>query len=172
MSIDLDRVIRALRSQLEAFRALYRGVNAEEASWRPESGGWSLLEILGHIADEEREDFRRRIDYTLHRPDEEWPPIDPVAWVTERDYAGRELADVWADFEEQRKRSLAWLAELDNPDWAAQRTHPVAGPLRAGDLMASWEAHDLLHLRQISHRRHQYISANSGPYSSRYAGDW
>ena len=118
MTIDLDRVIRSLRSQLEAFRAIYRDVTDEESSWRPADGGWSLLEILGHLADEEREDFRQRIDFTLHRPDDDWPPIDPEGWVGERDYAGRSLSDTWKDFEAERERSLVWLAQLGDVDWS------------------------------------------------------
>ena len=144
----------------------------EEASWRPSDGEWSLIEILAHLADEEREDFRERIDITLNRPEEDWPPIDPSGWVTERHYSHRSLSETWASFEHERRRSIVWLAELGEPDWGVERIHPLAGPLRVGDLMLSWVAHDLLHLRQFAHRRHQYISAEWGGFSPEYAGEW
>ncbi|MEM7261837.1 MAG: DinB family protein, partial [Planctomycetota bacterium] len=140
MSIDLSRVVRAMRSHLEAFSALFAGVTPEEAQWRPEEGVWSLIEILGHLGDEERFDFRTRLEYTWNRPDDDWPPIDPDGWAVEKDYANYDLQEAWADFEMERERSLRWLSSLDDPDWEASRTHPIAGTIHAGDLVTAWEA--------------------------------
>ena len=46
------------------------------------------------------------------------------------------------------------------------------GKLTAGDLLASWAAHDLLHLRQLNELRYAYLIQVAAPYSVRYAGDW
>ena len=48
-----------------------------DARWRPEQGGWSILEIVAHLADEEIDDFRMRTELTLRDPELPWPPIDP-----------------------------------------------------------------------------------------------
>ena len=62
-------MIEAMISPLEAsgrsIAAAYEGLDEESARWRPGPARWSLLEILCHLLDEEREDFRRRIALLL-----------------------------------------------------------------------------------------------------------
>ncbi len=170
--IDLDAVRDRLERNREVFRALVAGVSDDEAARKPDLGRWSLREIVGHLADEERLDFRKRIDLLLHYPGEAWPPIDPEGWVTARKYNERPLADAFADFEAERLESLAWLAGLDGPDWEAVYHHPQGFDLRAGDLLASWLAHDALHLRQIVGLRFDAGGLLTAPYSTDYAGTW
>ncbi|MDX1577518.1 MAG: DinB family protein [Gemmatimonadota bacterium] len=155
----------------EALAVLARGVGADTARTRPGPGKWNLREIYAHLHDEEREDFRVRLDYTLHRPGREWPGIDPEGWVTERKYAERPLEESVEGFLRERRESLRWLESLSNVDWDATYEHP-RGPLRAGDLMAAWVAHDVLHLRQIAYTVHALLGQNVSPYTTRYAGDW
>jgi len=45
-------------------------------------------------------------------------------------------------------------------------------PLSAGDLLASWLAHDFLHLRQLTGLHWEYVSLLAKPYSTDYAGMW
>jgi hypothetical protein len=47
--------------------------------------------------------------------------------------------------------------------------HPGLGALRAGDLLAAWCAHDLLHLRQLANVRLALLEQDAAPYSLRYA---
>jgi len=66
---------------------------------------------------------------------------------------------------------LAWLRSLDSPDWEATYEAPW-GPITAGDLLASWVAHDLLHMRQLVELHWHYKEEQVEPYSTRYAGEW
>ena len=79
-------IIERMRANADVFDALTRGVSEEQARWKPASDQWSILEVVNHLADEEVEDFRHRLDLTLHRPGEPWPPIDPEVWARERQY--------------------------------------------------------------------------------------
>jgi hypothetical protein len=65
-------------------RALLSGITQEEACIKPNAGSWSILEVVCHLYDEEREDFREHLDFILYRQSEEWHRIDPEGWVTER----------------------------------------------------------------------------------------
>lgn len=167
---------QALIDRLEAGAAALAGVTAgvpdAEAGWRPEAGRWSLLEIACHLLDEEREDFRVRLDYTLHRPGESWPLIDPVGWVQAHRYAERALGETMAAFADERRRSLSWLRGLSRPDWDAAYHHPKFGAVRAGDLLASWCAHDVLHLRQVAHWHWRRLHEQAPPFGTGYAGQW
>lgn len=171
MSMRLDVVRRELAQGAETITSLVAGVSPEEGRVRPAPETWSVLEVVCHLHDEEREDFRPRLDLVLHRPDEVWTRIDPAAWVTERQYNTRDLALTLRAFLAERERSLAWLGTLVAPDWSREYRAPF-GPITAGDLLASWAAHDLLHTRQLLELRRARLLAHTAPHRTQYAGDW
>ncbi len=75
-------------------------------------------------------------------------------------------------FASDRKKSLEWLRGLSRElDWENSHTQGTL-TLKAGDVAASWAAHDLLHLRQLTRRRFQILTARTGSFSTRYAGPW
>jgi len=161
---------RRLEANADVFRALVDGVSPGQARWKPEPGKWSIVEVVNHLADEESEDFRRRLDLVLHRPGEPWPSIDPEGWARERGYAERELGPSLERFLDERSRSVAWLRALASPDWELAYDHPTMGRLRAGDLLASWLAHDVIHVRQLARLQHGWLGEWARPFGTAYAG--
>lgn len=170
--MDFAACQEQLRQNGELIRELVAGIAQEQAVIKPSPDDWSVLEVINHLYDEEREDFRQRFDYLLHHPGEEWPPIDPVGWVTARKYNERELSSSLQNFLDERQKSLSWLAGLEQPNLEAFETHPVAGRFHAGDMLAAWVAHDLLHLRQLVELKYFLTTEMVRPYSPRYAGEW
>jgi len=63
----LDVLRRELAQGAETIGGLVAGVSPSEARVRPAPDAWSLLEVVCHLHDEEREDFRPRLDVVLHR---------------------------------------------------------------------------------------------------------
>ena len=167
--------VAALRDRLSAhvdvFAALVAGVDDTQARWKPDPAQWSILEVVNHLADEEVEDFRARLDATLHHPGS-WPPIDPQGWPASRGYNDRKLGQSLARFLEARASSLAWLDGLVDPDWSLAYQHPSIGPISAGDLLTSWVAHDHIHIRQINRLHRDWLVASLSGHSPRYAGRW
>lgn len=156
----------------EAIRALVAGMDDTEARWRMPTGGWSILEVVCHLRDEETDDFRQRLRLTLEDPAKEWPKMDPEAWVTERRYQERSLKPEVDAFLAERKKSIEWLRGLKAPDWSRAHTHPRLGAMAAGDLLAAWVAHDLLHVRQIARIQYEHARSLAAPYKADYAGKW
>lgn len=150
--------------------ALLVGLSADDLRWRPPSGAWSILEVLCHLADEEVLDFRARVQRTL--AEEDWEPIDPEGWAVERRYNEQSPVEVMARFEVEREKSVAWLKSLREPDWDGVHEHPRFGGIAAGDVMASWLAHDALHLRQIAKRLYELAARDGEPFGTGYAGKW
>jgi len=169
--MDFDRLRQELASGGQVIPALLAGVTPEEARDKPNPNTWSILEVVCHLVDEEREDFRQRLDIMLHRPAEPWPEIHPSAWVTERAYNTRDFSAMLDQWRAERARSLDWLAGLTAPDWAREVTWPF-GSMRAGDLLAAWVAHDNLHQRQLVEVRRARLVKLAAPYDVQYAGDW
>jgi hypothetical protein len=155
-----------------AIRSLASGLSPEAARWKPAPDKWSILEVINHLVDEEVEDFRARLDVLIHRPEEEFARIDPTGWVTARAYAERELEESVQRFGAERERSLQWLGSLENPKLDNVRTHPSAGEMSGRQMLASWTAHDLLHVRQLARLRYERLSAELGVRAVAYAGDW
>lgn len=162
----------SLATTVEAIRALVVSVDAEQGRWKPAPEQWSILEVINHLADEEVEDFRRRLDLLLHHAGAGWPPLDPQGWVTERGYNQRDPAESLERFLSERQRSLEWLRALKTPDWARSYTHPAMGRISAGGLLAAWAAHDLLHIRQLARLRFEHLAAQAESRALEYAGDW
>jgi hypothetical protein len=169
--VNLEHITARMAESAAAIRAVAFGITGQQARWKPDPDSWSVLEVVNHLWDEELEDFRRRIDYTLHRPGEAWPPIDPGGWVTARRYNERDLAKSLDGFLSAREDSLAWLRALQSPDWRATYQAPW-GEITAADLLASWVAHDLLHLRQLVELRWFVTTRELEPHRVVYAGEW
>lgn len=169
--MDIERSKQLLLQNSERIRSLLQGVPTEQARWKPDPDSWSILEVVNHLLDEEREDFRVRLDIILHEPDRKMPPIDPEGWVMERRYNDRNLDESLKKFLSERQASLGWLEKIGEPDWQASYQMPF-GPIRAGDMFASWVAHDLLHLRQLVELHRAYMLELVAPFEVGYAGPW
>jgi hypothetical protein len=170
--MDAPALIDRLRAHADVFTALAAGVGAEQARWKPEPAQWSILEVVNHLGDEEVEDFRTRLDYTLHRQGEQWPKIDPQGWAVARSYNQRDLAESLERFRRARADSLDWLGALGRPNWSIAYEHPKFGPITAGDLLTAWVAHDHIHIRQINRLHRQYLVSVLSQQSPDYAGSW
>jgi hypothetical protein len=171
--VDSARLIARLGILAKTLPVMVADVTEADARWKPPSGAWSILEIVNHLVDEEVLDFRARVQSTLKEPEAAWPEIDPEGWARTRCYNERDLTESVGRFVEERARSLAWLAGLGGQaPWSQAYQHPKVGPIRAGDLLASWAAHDALHLRQIAKRFYELSGRDGGEFRTRYAGTW
>jgi hypothetical protein len=127
--------------------------------------------VINHLYDDERRDFRVRLDIILHRPDEPLPPIDPEGWVTARKYNERDLTESLNNFLVERDKTLVWLRGLSSPNWQTVYTNEF-GSISAGDMFAAMVAHDLLHLGQLVELHWGYTAKMLQPYQGGYAGAW
>lgn len=165
-------VARQLVQQAQTIRSLVTDVTEAQARWKPTPEDWSILEVINHLYDEEREDFRQWIDSLLHRPGEAPPRIDPAGWVTARAYNQRDLAASLQNFLNERDQSVAWLHGLTSPVWDNTYHHPAGFTISAGEALVCWAAHDLLHLRQLIELHYAWQKVQAAPLSLAYAGDW
>ncbi len=169
--MQFNSLYQELENSTEMIRTLLEGITQEEARMKPNAESWSILEVVCHLYDEEREDFREHLDLILHRQNEEWHRIDPQGWVIERKYNEQDFAEMQNKFFAEREKSLDWLQELPNPNWEKTYTSPYRF-LKAGDMFASWVAHDNLHIRQLVELRRMRIEDITKPYEIEYAGGW
>lgn len=169
--MEFNTLYQELVDSTEMIRVLLKSIDQEQAQVRPEADSWSILEVICHLHDEEREDFREHLDFVLHRQNEEWHVIDPQSWVRERKYNEQNFAEMQEKFFAERERSLEWLAGLSDTDWDTTYTSEY-GSMSAGEMFSCWVAHDNLHIRQLVELRRAHIERITQPYSIGYAGEW
>ena len=169
--MDFQILYQELASSTELIRALIKGIDQKQAQARRDAESWSILEVVCHLYDEEREDFREHLDFILNRQNEEWHMIDPQAWITERKYNAQNLLEMKEKFFVEREKSLAWLKTLTDVDWDTTYSSEY-GSVSAGEMFSCWIAHDNLHIRQLVELRRFYIERITQTYNIEYAGDW
>ncbi len=166
--MDIKPAQDQLRSQGKAIMTLASGLTPEQAQWKPDNESWSVYDVLLHLVYEERYDFRDYLDHAFHSPDDPLP--ERPSFYDAKD-ADKRLQEQLETFQKEREKSIVWLENQADPDWDAEINFPW-GTLTAGDMLASWLAHDLLHLRQLVELRYALTMEASQPYEVRYAGEW
>jgi hypothetical protein len=171
MSMNLDFYTKKMIHNAATIRQMVADVSDAQARWQPDPGVWSILEVVNHLYDEEREDFRIRLDIMLHRPDQPLPKWDPEAAVIDRRYNERDITDSLDKFLQERQQSVRWLNGLSSPNMEALYENQNVR-MTAGDMFASWFVHDLLHMRQLVTLQWKYTVKELDPFEVDYAGVW
>lgn len=170
--MDFEALYQELANGRDIVHALVSGVTQAEAEYKPDAETWSILEVVCHLYDEERDDFREHLDLIVNRPHDEWKRLDPQNWVTPAQHHSEySLSEMLDRFIAERNVSLEWLRGLASANWDAVYTTPFR-TMTAGDMFASWVAHDNLHMRQLVELRHVRHVKLTAPYDIGYAGEW
>jgi len=142
---------RLLERTPAVLAALLGGLPDAWLEQREAPGTWSPLEVVGHLIHGEETDWIPRARILLeHGEARAFEPFDRSAHLGAFD----ELAPdaLLERFAVARRESLAALAELrlTPASLALCGTHPALGRVTLGELLATWVAHDLDHLGQIT----------------------
>ena len=163
--------IGQFQKNMHIFNNLFKDEKEELYLWKPSSEKWCLLEILCHLYDEEREDFRFRTKWVLERPNEIPPPFNPINWVTDHNYMQQDYSVMLEKFTKERESSIIWLKSLENVNWNNSFEHPKLGAMTAKYYLNNWLAHDYLHIRQIVKLKFNHLN-NQFNENLDYAGLW
>ncbi|MEM7455619.1 MAG: DinB family protein [Planctomycetota bacterium] len=170
--MNIQKLIESMDRFQTILPVLLRELPIEDLRWKPESGNWSILEVLCHLHDEEKDDFRPRVQSILTDPSLPLVPWDPEGTAISRRYNEQDPESELNAFLAERRTSLEYLRGLERPDWSLAFDHPKFGPLTAGMVMAGWAAHDQMHLRQITKRLFEMNQRDCAPFVTDYGGEW
>lgn len=170
--MKIKRIIEQLNSNKEIIKNLVQYVTQEQAVWRPSKNRWTVMEIINHLIDIEIIDFRYDFDLVLNHPEDSWPSFSIEKLRIEGKYNNREIKSSINKFLEEREKSIIWLSDLNNPD--LNSLHSGQGfkgkRMKAGDVLVSWIAHDLFHIRHLTLLQWYILNEWEKPYSPRYSG--
>lgn len=166
-----EQIVQALEDNLLVIKSMLTNLPPGIEKWRPEQNHWSLLEVVGHLVDEEVEDFRLRTISTLTEDSPVWPPIDTQKAIEAGIYLDSTVGKKLEQWLVERTLSIEQLRSLKDPDWSRIYLHPTLGVMTARQVLHNWLMHDYLHLRQIHRLKVLYFRAASGEDLD-YAGKW
>jgi uncharacterized damage-inducible protein DinB len=154
-------LIDALRKGPTVLTAVLAGVDEDLAHVRPAEGEWSIVEVVGHLADVE---LRALVRIALIQ-DEDNPELtgyDVDGMVRERGYQSQSLAEVMELFLPLRATRVATLEALTAEQWLRTGEVPGRGatPLTAITVHLCW--HDTNHIAQIVNILHMTEQRFSG----------
>ena len=134
----------------------------EAWTMRNEGGNsWSAFDVVGHLIHGERTDWIPRAKMILEFGENRaFEPFDRLA--QERESREKSLGDLLDEFTRARAENLTELKglKLRPEDLERRGRHPSLGVVTLSELLATWAAHDLTHLHQISRiMAHQYREA-------------
>jgi DinB superfamily len=140
----LERTPRTLRAMLDGVASAWT-----DATEGPDT--WSPFVIVGHLIQGERTNWIPRARIILAQgADRQFQPFDRLPRFQERGAAS--LAELLTEFDEVRAENLKTLRQwrLTDAQLALEGEHPEFGAVTLRQLLATWVAHDLSHIAQIS----------------------
>jgi DinB family protein len=174
MTTQLDRTRRpfvmdeglAILSRTPAtLDALLRGLPDGWITAHEGSETWSPFDVIGHLAHADRTNWLVRARMILeHGEARAFDPFDRVAQLAAS--KGRTLASLLDEFATVRQQSIRELTalRLTEADLDRRGRHPDLGVVTLRQLLATWVAHDLDHVMQISRVLARQYSDAVGPW--------
>lgn len=164
---SLQNTISLLRRTPAALNALLQDL-PEAWTFRNEGDNtWSAFDVVGHLIHGERTDWMPRVRMILQFGETKaFEPFDRWAQLTASQ--GKSLGQLLDQFDRLRSENLDELRALNlrQEQLELRGRHPALGVVTLSQLLATWAAHDLTHLHQISRiMAHQYREA-VGPWSA------
>ncbi len=148
---ERNRLVSVLRATPPKLRDAVKGVPRAELLWAPAPGKWSILEIVCHLRDMERDAYLARYERILAEDEPTLPDIDGDVYSLENDYRSQKLSEVLRDWSRLRRECLKVLARTKTDQWQRAGIHETAGRLTMDDLLRRHvEGNDETHLDQIA----------------------
>ena len=166
-SIHLGDAIALLSRTPRALDAFLRDLPDAWTQSKEGEDTWSPFDIVGHLIHGEKTDWIPRTRHILELGDTRpFEPFDRLAQT--RDSEGKTLPRLLDDFARLRSENLGHLRSfnLSDSDLERRGRHPALGVVTLSQLLATWAAHDMTHLHQLSRvLAHQYREA-VGPWTA------
>jgi len=167
MPHQLENTIALIERTPAALDGLLRGLPEEWTHHNEGDGTFTTVDVAGHLIYADKTDWlpraRRILEFGETRP---FDAFD--RWGHVEECRGKTLPQLLDEFSRVRSECVAELRALNlTPAQLELRgQHPSLGAVTLSELLATWAAHDLTHLHQISRiMAHQYRES-VGPFGA------
>ena len=165
MKFELEKALEILERTPFVLRTLLANLSPE---WTENNEGldtWSPYDVIGHLIHGENTDWIPRAKIILGDGPKEFEPFDRFAQF--ENSKGKTIGQLLDEFDLLRKKSLEDLKRLNiqEEDLSKKGVHPQFGEVSLKNLLATWTAHDLGHIVQISRVMAKQYKTEVGPWS-------
>jgi hypothetical protein len=166
MEHKLEETVALLARTPAVLDALLRGLPEIWTHGKEGAGSWSPFDVVAHLIHAEHENWMTRarviLDFGETKP---FPPFDREGNFSESQ--GKTLEQLLDEFAQVRAESLHALSAMNvlPLDLERKGRHPALGAVTLSQLLATWAAHDLTHLHQISRVMAVQYRETVGPWS-------
>lgn len=165
-SLFLEESLSVLARTPATLNSLLRDLPEAWTAATEGPGTWSPYVVIGHLIHCEKTDWMPRLAIILeHGPSRPFDPFDREAQFHQDQ--SKPLSGLLDEFSSLRRGNLARLSALDlqPAQLELKGTHPQLGSVTAGQLLATWTAHDLAHILQISRVMAKRYKQEVGPWA-------
>lgn len=150
MTFELEKSILILERTPEVLQTLLENLPEEWTAKNEGEDTWSPYDIIGHLIHGEQTDWVVRTEIILAQKSQAFTPFDRFAQF--ENSKGKTLSQLLLEFKQLRIENLKKLKSLNikDSDLALKGTHPELGEVSLKNLLATWTAHDLSHISQIT----------------------
>lgn len=153
MEFNLDAAVTVLARTPDVLRSLLQGLPDEFVFGNEGGQTWSPFDVLGHLIHGEQTDWIPRARIIMQFGESRaFDPFDRTAMFEQS--KGKTLARLLEDFAVARRENLVTLKEMklgpDDLKKTGLHPDPTLGRLTLEQLLATWVAHDLSHITQVS----------------------
>jgi len=166
MEDPLQHAISLLTRTPAALNTLLRDLPETWTRRNEGEGTWSLFDIVGHLIHGEHTDWIPRAKIILQFGESKpFEPFDREGFA--REIQNKSLPQLLDEFARIRSENLDQLRALNlkRQDLERRGQHPALGVVTLSQLLATWAAHDLTHLHQISRVMADQYRDAVGPWS-------
>jgi DinB family protein len=171
--VALADVRASLLQAPRIFEGLIAGAPRQALDWREAPGAWTAIEVLAHLADAEITDWPPRVEKILSGGGR-FPPFEREGGFAR--YRGWDAEALVGEFGQLRRSNVDRLdrLELSAPHLRLTGEHPEFGSVTLGQLLATWAAHDMAHVSQISRILLRGFGRHVGPWRRYFSllKDW
>jgi hypothetical protein len=167
VTFDIDRGIAILERTPRVLEALLSDLAVEWTSANEGQDTWGPFDVVGHLIDGELTDWMARVRIIVEQgPARRFEPFDRFRHVDRN--RGRSLDELLLEFRELRAANLTALRALNLTAAQLPLTgeHPAFGNVTLAQLLATWVAHDLGHVAQITRVMAKQYKEAVGPWEA------
>src|SRR5215469_16890035 len=148
---NLEETVALLTCTPGVLNSLLRGLPEIWTKCDEGPGSWSPFDVVAHLIHAEHDNWIPRARTILdHGETRAFAPFDREGNFSES--RCKTLEQLLDEFSQARAESLRQLSAMDllPQDLQKKGRHPALGTVSLSELLATWAAHDLTHLHQIS----------------------
>jgi FMN phosphatase YigB (HAD superfamily) len=138
-----------LRSTPAGLETVLKNITIEDSKARPIKDEWSIVEIISHLYDVDKEVNIPRLKKLKSNQEPFFTAINTDDWAETKNYRKNHFPKILNLFIQTRIELIEEILSLNVEDWRKTISHTVFGPTTVLEIIKFMAQHDRIHIQQI-----------------------